>query len=319
MASASAASLGLPDPRMIDPYQIESTLASATLNPTTQAAALPLLGMYQAQRGMQSSNYLDQLALTRQLTQQKLSADIAKDAAEGLSKMSEHGILRMAGPNSVWGTGGWLAGQDPNVVGALAGLKESNTAAQTYERVGQGTNQLTQAGFPPTAQGVGALLGTPVSLGTPTSTTNAQIAAAGSVEAAQQATKPGLVIETPLPHGASARQTLGPGDVRQGVETSERLRSGAYGSGAPGHRAPPGVGQAIPQAPGGQANAPPGAAIVNMNTIMQKLQASNDPADKATLADIQAGSSSGNPRIERGPNGKWVMIGKSGNPYQIER
>jgi hypothetical protein len=295
---------------MIDPYAIESTLASATLNPTTQAAALPLLGMYQAQRATNSSNYNDQLKIQQALAQQRIGGENIEKYATALKNLGETpGGLSMITPNSVFAQLG--IGQDPSVLSGAAGLATSRYMGGTLKDVGAGAYDLARAGLPIPASSAAAVTGMGNYAAEPLSTTDERIRAGATVEAALAPSKPSAQIEANLPGGDKFVGKGAPGDAATLQAEAQRLRQGGGGGPTPGNRGPVGLGNTLKPGPAAAQPDVPGPVTTRATDIMAQLGASTKPEDKAMYKAIMANAGAGGPKIVQTPDGGYSFVGQT--------
>jgi hypothetical protein len=326
---------GTTNPRGLEPWQIESTLAPLAVG-GSQAEAQSMLENYQQQREAAANVYGADLDQQHQYAYDQLRQQMAENYLKAIpenAKAGTLGILASGYPQA-------FAGADPNVVNSVIGQQTRLQNADIAQKGGAGVWSLTNAGMAPTQADTQNLTGLNVTPGTPIPISVAQLKLQGDLARANaSAANAGPRVSTDIPNAYGGKSTVSfparMGDIAQDAW----MRShGMVPTDAPPPNQPlPGTATA-PQSPPPRTNLPnlpmaktdtpannapttptkntaAGAAAARQVVLanLDKLQATHPDI----YTDVKAGMAKNGGAPMMAPDGKggWLVVGASGKTY----
>jgi len=319
------------NPRIVDPYPIETNLADMIANPSTTGVGLPLLNLYRADRDVQSRNYMDQLNLQHQLAMQQMGAYMATEGARSLPELQKAGLLGAASRNPLFAP--FYQGMDPNDISAIGNLGIQMQRGEIAKNIQQASQAGAEAGTPFSPATVSSVSGLPTTAGDPLALAKERIAAAGRVAAAgvglDRAT-----ITSPDDYGTTVSAKVPFSQIPSALNTINTITGRS--TGATSNRAPIGVGSTIPP-PAGSTSAPPvspaaasgsarGQTSIPPDVIGKGQQAfanlraganAGDANAKAAYNDIASVAKSGQALVQQNSDGSYSVVGKT-RTYKLQ-
>ena len=327
---ATGSTYGNFNPSAIDPYPIETNLATAaTAGSPAQANAM--LNTYQAQRLASEGLYGQEVDQQHEAFKQQLAQQLYESNLKSLAEAKDPTTLQLMA-NSPTVRNSALSGIDAGTLSDLINRARQGQDVTNIEHLGAGVNSVSQSGFDPT--NIAKQYGLPVdNYQGPASVQAAKINAAGRIAAAQAggagAGPTSTLTGPPLPGGIQFNRSY-PGklhmspaqqldDFKKAQETgqmtpsvgtdSSPAKQDEGGSQASGGKAPPGVKilQNDTQLPGG----------VHISQVQKQVRDSLPTMkDKEAVADILAGAETNGREPIIGQTAKGlVVIGKKGKMY----
>lgn len=347
---------GNTNPKGLEPFQIESTLAPLAVG-NSRAEAQNMLDTYQAQRNAATGLYGQDLQQQHQAFYDQLAGQMAQAQMK-----TGADLLKLPGGASFVSQSPSMSAAFGAPTGAWTGLAQAGDTAQAdinLKNAGTGINQASQGGFPTTPGAASAAMQLPI----PAYVTPAinQAAATkgqyGLAESAMRAKAAGGSMTVPLKYGETASGEALTGPVKVPISASDaqvaaiannarRIYGGFYppGSGIAG-ATPPGADSApppqqqsmpAPQPPpnqtnlpmaqrdtgsggGGQGNAAPASPrfITDPNTQRLAQRGLQYFTDPRVKMDIAANIQGGVMPIVPLQNGSIGYVGKHGGTYTL--
>lgn len=332
----TASAYGTTNPRGLEPWPIEQTLAPLAVG-NSQAEAQMMLENYQQQRDAAANVYSGDLQQQHQYAYDQLAQQMQEGYLKALPENAKAGTLPILASSPQYQAA--FGGADPN---AIAGVVNQSTRLQNADiaqKGGAGVWSLTNAGMPPTQADTQGITGLNVNPGTPLPVQVAQLklqgdlarAAAsggggigvsftGAPNAALGGASPNITIprKMTLQQGVDAATRAGlikppinvpPPDTQPGSPAAQPNTGGASTvakTDTPANHAP----AATTQAPSGQIT----------NDVKNRVRTAVEttpitPQNQSKIADIKAGYLGGQPNIVMTPQGPAIQ-GKSGKQYR---
>lgn len=201
---------GTTNPRGMEPWQIESTLAPLAAG-GNQAEAQDLLQTYQDQRKAAGNVYGEDLAAQHQYAYDALRQQMQEAYLKALPENAKAGTLGILASSPQYVSA--FGGADPRVIQGIIGQQTRLQDATIAEKGGQAAWSLTNAGLPPDIGSVNAMTRLNSAPGTPIPIQVAQIKAASGGGGAGGGTEP-------------ASFQLDPSEASGGVPLTVRTRKG---------------------------------------------------------------------------------------------
>jgi hypothetical protein len=153
MATSSTSAITY-NPKILEPFPIESTLAQGVEGDNPMAVAL--LNQYQADRGLAQEQYGHEVESQRQYLMQQLMQQASEKQVEGINTAADKGTLRL-----FHGTGllPALDRSDPAALNFREQQYDTGQDATNFMNYGKGAQDLTTAGLQPNAPDIEARTG----------------------------------------------------------------------------------------------------------------------------------------------------------------
>lgn len=338
MAGTSAIPYGNENPRGIDPFPIESTLAGI-VGANNPAQASILLDQYRFHNQVVGDQYQAALQQQHDAALAAIHAQMQDTMAKAAPEYAAKGILGLLPgvlPDATSGT-------DPSVLADAIARTNAGQTSGTFKNVGEGISAARTGGAMPNLTGINNQYGLnltpvdPIRVEAEKVAANARLGAASIAANAAQNPSSTVVVDTPygkmnlaFPRKMNQAQVYANLDAR-GIP---RLDPAPANAALP---PPPPLTMAQPDTPAtppvGQTNLPPAQTSRpnTTNTMPTNEQAGAAAARQTVLAnidriqtthpdvynDIKAGmaKNGGVPQVQQDASGKWHAVGASGNPY----
>ena len=277
------------NPQLVDPYNIETTLANNVSDPQKIGTALPLLMMYQSDRNLQGQQAARGLEAQHAFNQQKLESEIRDQNVKNIIAARTAGATDLVSASNAGRPA--YAGVPSGLLGAKSLLENREAFASILQKAGGGALEAEKSGNPLLPGQLGEVTGLQSGTATPEAIQVAQIKAA-----ADMAGHDSNAVHMSVGGTTNTGQTWGAsGKNLDALVRAAKLQEAALNQGGP---TPP---KAVPPAVVGQ-----------IYKHVNDMAAKGDP----TAAAIKRNYTGGQPTVRM--NGGQVLVkGDGTNWYPI--